>query len=226
MKNIRNILPGIALDISGVLKAGKVPIEGAREVLNLLTTPLCKLNSLRFGKMNFHLPFVLLSNGGGVLEEDKAEELNELFKLDKDHKLTKQQIILSNTPFKEMVNLYSTKNILLSGSGNISKIAESYGFRDSLTLEEYSCLFPQLCLLAIKGRGFQKANILKERVLKKWNINKDPEIFPQIKAIFLLSTPTIWEENIQLISDFLISKDGIPGSIRTKNESQFVKLYT
>ena len=40
-----------------------------------------------------------------------------------------------------------------------------------------------------------------------------------------MSDPMVWEENLQLISDFLISKDGIPGTMRNKNENQYVKFY-
>jgi ribonucleotide monophosphatase NagD (HAD superfamily) len=40
-----------------------------------------------------------------------------------------------------------------------------------------------------------------------------------------MSDPTMWEENLQIICDLLISKDGIPGSVRSPEEPQFVKLY-
>ena len=33
------------------------------------------------------------------------------------------------------------------------------------------------------------------------------------------------EESVQIISDLLISKDGVVGTIRDKNEAQHVKLY-
>ena len=41
----------------------------------------------------------------------------------------------------------------------------------------------------------------------------------------MMSDPMVWEENLQLISDLLISKDGIPGTIRNSNEQQYVKFY-
>lgn len=34
------------------------------------------------------------------------------------------------------------------------------------------------------------------------------------------------EESLQIFSDLIISKDGIPGSIRSSNDPQVVKVYT
>jgi hypothetical protein len=34
-----------------------------------------------------------------------------------------------------------------------------------------------------------------------------------------------WEVNVQLISDIVISKDGVPGTIRSSNEKQHVEFH-
>lgn len=34
-----------------------------------------------------------------------------------------------------------------------------------------------------------------------------------------------WEINVQIFLDLLISKDGIPGSVRSNNEKQFVEFH-
>ena len=41
----------------------------------------------------------------------------------------------------------------------------------------------------------------------------------------MLTDVVRWELNIQLISDILISKNGIPGSIRSHNEKQYVEFH-
>ena len=40
-----------------------------------------------------------------------------------------------------------------------------------------------------------------------------------------MSDPHRWEESLQIISDLLISVDGVVGSIRKENEPQYTKLY-
>jgi hypothetical protein len=54
---------GFALDIDGVLLRGKTPIPGAADALNLLH--------------KHDVPYVLMTNGGGSLEREKAESVTK-----------------------------------------------------------------------------------------------------------------------------------------------------
>jgi len=47
-----------------------------------------------------------------------------------------------------------------------------------------------------------------------------------IKAHIIFFDVDKLEESIQVASDLLISKDGVPGSILDKDEPQFVQMYT
>ena len=47
----------------------------------------------------------------------------------------------------------------------------------------------------------------------------------RIDAVLVAGTPVVWEYNLQLISDFVISKDGRPGSVREPGSKQAVPLY-
>ena len=48
---------------------------------------------------------------------------------------------------------------------------------------------------------------------------------PPIKGIFVFSQPSRWEENLQVSCDLLISRNGIPGTIRSPSDPQYVKFY-
>ena len=41
-----------------------------------------------------------------------------------------------------------------------------------------------------------------------------------------MKSPSIWEECLQILCDILISPDGIPGTLRNKDQPQYTKLYT
>ena len=48
---------------------------------------------------------------------------------------------------------------------------------------------------------------------------------PQIHAIIVCTDVLKWEVNIQTFMDLLISKDGIPGTLRSQDEKQFVDFH-
>ena len=68
---------------------------------------------------------------------------------------------------------------------------------------------------------------LKSRLGDKIDIDKviSGEQDIPIAACFVYHDVLELEESIQIISDLLVSKDGIVGSKRSEDESQFVKLY-
>ena len=78
MQTVKNAsklrVPGILCDIDGVLYRGKRPIPRSPEALKcLLSQHTCKKTSQKF---NF--PFFLLTNGGGILENDRAKVVNKV----------------------------------------------------------------------------------------------------------------------------------------------------
>lgn len=49
--------------------------------------------------------------------------------------------------------------------------------------------------------------------------------FPQIHAILMATDLHTWEINMQIFLDLLISQNGIPGTIRSKDEKQYVQFH-
>ena len=67
-KNAIVTMPGIVSDIDGVIVKGKDQIPAARETLETLLKPVEFLNGQKH-----KLPFVFLTNGGGITEKTKIE---------------------------------------------------------------------------------------------------------------------------------------------------------
>lgn len=81
---------GIAFDIDGVLLRGRTPIGRAPQALRRLYTDPSNPTELR-------VPFVFLTNGGGVRESIRASELGSLLGV----RVLPHQILQGHTPFKK-----------------------------------------------------------------------------------------------------------------------------
>lgn len=88
-------------------------------------------------KQNIHIPFYLLTNGGGCTEMEKANSLNRIMgsNFQKDH------IFLNYTPLRPIMNKYKDKLILICGAGNLIEIAKDCDLKYFYTINEYSALF-------------------------------------------------------------------------------------
>ena len=88
-------MPAIASDIDGVIQRGGREIGNSQRVLRAI------LNNKVDGK---YIPLALLTNGGGMLESERAELINNITGLssnDKnERKLEEEHMILCHTPFK------------------------------------------------------------------------------------------------------------------------------
>jgi ribonucleotide monophosphatase NagD (HAD superfamily) len=153
-------LPGVALDIDGVLRKGSLPLKNAAAAIRLLKTPVSALAhsqsqsvpTSKSGEPEMRLPVVLMTNGGGYLEDLKANETNRILGLSKRHEqLQAEDMILCHTPLRELAPLYRDKHVIVAGLGDVLSLAVDYGFKKALTLDEYSALLPQLSRLSIMG---------------------------------------------------------------------------
>jgi ribonucleotide monophosphatase NagD (HAD superfamily) len=61
-------LPSFVFDIDGVLLQGKKVLDEGREALRILSG---------HNRLNLKFPYLLLTNGGGVLEETRAQKLTQ-----------------------------------------------------------------------------------------------------------------------------------------------------
>ena len=199
---------GVFLDIDGVLKVGKRPIPGARDAINLLR------------KKN--IQFVLITNGGGILESEKADEINQVLQLDECNKINENEVVLAHTPLKNISIEHENKTILATGIGNISKILNSYGYKKFLTVEEYTHIYPH-SIPSYNNFTLEQINNSLEKVQNRLNIklNKGNDgkynTFP-IDSVFVVTDVNEWEKNVQVISDIAVSERGVPGTIGIKQD--------
>ncbi|AMD19143.1 HBR242Cp [Eremothecium sinecaudum] len=176
---------GFVFDIDGVLLQGRTPIPGASEALKLLQKE--------------RIPFILLTNGGGILESAKAAFLSSVLEVD----LSPSQLIQGHTLYKTLTSDY--KKILAVGPPSVREVAESYGFEDvvhALDILHYNrkiSPFATTCLEQIATDGKDNPNL-----------DKTP-----FDAILVFTDSYDWGTDIQIISDILNS-DG--GMLNTKRD--------
>lgn len=109
---------GAVFDIDGVLLRGHKALPGARDSL------------LRLQQQ--HVPFIFLTNGGGVLESAKADELSTLLVLD----IHEEQVVVAHSPVKSLVPQFQDKRVLILGCKNVLQVAHTYGFQQALVVED------------------------------------------------------------------------------------------
>ncbi|KAJ6717760.1 HYDROLASE FAMILY PROTEIN / HAD-SUPERFAMILY PROTEIN [Salix purpurea] len=125
---------GIAFDIDGVLLRGKDPIGGSPQALRRL-----------YGDSgNLNVPFLFLTNGGGIPESRRANELSELLGV----KIVPSQVLQGHSSFKSLLKRYENQLIVATGKGEPAVVMSEYGFKKAVSLEEYASCFENIDPLA------------------------------------------------------------------------------
>ncbi|KAM3140631.1 hypothetical protein pb186bvf_007229 [Paramecium bursaria] len=171
-------LPAVVSDIDGVIVRGKQIIKGSDYVVNsILQKP--------------SIPFYLLTNGGGQLEQEKAIGLNKILKSN----FQKEQVILNFTPLRQIMGEYRDRLSLICGAGKTIEIAEDSGLKQFITINE---------LQALKNRyNFKTYRQSKINEIKETLIQRCVNIDKKFEAVFIVYDPIEWENDIQQIVDIL-----------------------
>lgn len=154
---------------------------------------------------------------------------------EKDY-LTENQIILAHSPFKKF-NHFKNNLIICTGILKIKEIMKSYGFNKFITVEEFFLIFPnhlphflrkfdqqkrEEAILEVENRlnfKLEEDFRYKDTIVNNYG-SKFQKVYKPFKIdkVFILTDVSNWESNIQILSDILISKSGIPGTISDKQE--------
>ncbi|KAK7952293.1 had superfamily protein [Apiospora aurea] len=187
-----------AFDIDGVLVKGKEPLPGASEAIRLL--------------QKLKIPYIFLTNGGGLTEKDHAAKVSARLGVDIDP----DQFVQSHSPFHDLVPIYRNRRILVvGGEGNqIRNVAEAYGFNDVITSSD---LFV----------GWDNCHPFPELTAQHHSAHGRPT--PDLKtkaiaAILVWSSSRDWCMDLQVIHDLLLSCGGFFGNKST--EAGDVKLHS
>nr|XP_016479027.1 PREDICTED: uncharacterized protein YKR070W-like isoform X1 [Nicotiana tabacum] len=190
---------GIAFDIDGVILRGRTPIGNSPSALR-------RLYDDSGIACNLKLPFLFLTNGGGIPESKRAAELSELLGV----KILPAQVVQGHSPFRNLLKRYENELIVVTGKGEPAEVMSAYGFKKVLSLEEYASYFDDIDPVAQFKRW--------TRTTKPFNWPRhSSELAPQIdvysdrvKAVFVASDPVDWGRDIQVLCDILTS-GGLPG---------------
>ncbi|SCV06163.1 LANO_0H23486g1_1 [Lachancea nothofagi CBS 11611] len=182
-----------AFDIDGVLLRSKEPIPGASEALKL-----CQEHKI---------PFILLTNGGGTLENQRTAFMSDALRLS----LSPSQIIQSHTPFKTLVSKF--KKVLAVGSPTVRDVAETYGFEKVVHPMDIVRYEPSIA--PFSGTTKDKLMEISREIP---GLDKDP-----FEAILVFNDPRDWGADIQIILDILNSDSGMLNTMRQPNESDLEK---
>lgn len=71
-------------------------------------------------------------------EEAKAEQLSDWLGV----QVQGSQVVLSHTPFKQLVPALQDKPVLVSGMGHVVHVARHYGFRRTITTKQIARMLP------------------------------------------------------------------------------------
>lgn len=194
---------GFVFDIDGVLIKGKRRIEAATKVLT----------SLAIKK----IPFVLLTNGGGMLEAERVARLNKVLGLVK-YPVNANQIVLSHTPLRTLVTKH--KRILVVGgpADKSREVALHYGFKEVLRPVDIIRANPNVC-------PFHRYT---KREIEEWALDPSKSKVSidgtnpnePIDSIMVFNDPRELYSDIQIVMDLLNSQGGLIGTRRITKSTE------
>ncbi|OAY74316.1 Uncharacterized protein ACMD2_01482, partial [Ananas comosus] len=186
---------GIAFDIDGVVLRGRTPIGGSPQALRRLYGDDGTLK----------IPFLFLTNGGGVTESKRALELSELLGVH----ISPVQVVQGHSPFKELVNRFEDELIVAVGKGEPATVMSEYGFKKVLSIDEHASYFSDIDPLSPykqwKTKQMLDSMYNSKEVNPRCNVYSD-----RVKGVFVVSDPVDWGRDIQVLCDIL-KTGGLPG---------------
>ncbi|KAI5955826.1 hypothetical protein KGF54_001328 [Candida jiufengensis] len=174
-------------DIDGVLIRGKKPIPQAKPALELLNKN--------------KIPYILMTNGGGVSEAAKAQEVSHITGFPN---ISPLQVVQSHTPMKSLINDPNYKRVLVVGGDkdNARKVAEDYGFKDvTMPID-----------IVRNNKSAAPHSMYKPEYFEKYSKDIDTSI--PIDAILVFNDPRDLSSDMQIVQDLLNSNNGLIGTKR------------
>ncbi|KAJ8654429.1 TIGR01456 family HAD hydrolase [Lichtheimia ornata] len=191
-----------AFDIDGVLVKGKRTIPQAKKALQMLNGD---------NPSGRRVPFVLLTNGGGVTEAIKAAQVSEMLDLE----IQPEQVILSHSPMQALVPQYKDKAVLVVGGQDRAayEVAKQYGFDNVVIPDDIHCWQPPVWPF----RSADRDSANKEDVP---DFSKTP-----ISAVMMFHDSRDWGRDIQIMLDVICSQGGVVGTQKTDFAIQDIPVY-
>jgi HAD superfamily hydrolase (TIGR01456 family) len=171
---------GVTFDIDGVLLRGGSPLPGA-------AAALARLDAAR-------VPWLLLTNGGGELEEVKARKVSHIL----GRRIDPAQVVLSHTPLRSAVAAHGAQRALVLGCRDALGVARAYGARRAVDVAALASDDPS------------------RYPFVDWPFAPLANAHEPFGAVFILHDPNSWGAEIQIALDVILG--GTPlGSGRTQS---------
>ncbi|ETW80231.1 hypothetical protein HETIRDRAFT_65267, partial [Heterobasidion irregulare TC 32-1] len=169
-------------DIDGVLLRGATVLPAARRALAMLE-----------GKNPFamKIPYILLTNGGGMLEEDRCKSLTSKLGIE----ISPSQFLQAHTILKSRAQTSVDESVLvLGGNGNtVRNVAESYGYKHVYTTLDVKAWNPHIW-------PFHDLTPEELASTKAIDFSKTP-----ITSILVFHDPRNWALDVQIATDVILS---------------------
>ncbi|KAL8257625.1 hypothetical protein R6Q59_029666 [Mikania micrantha] len=192
---------GIAFDIDGVILRGRSPIGDSPKALRRLYDDS--------GNSRLKIPYLFLTNGGGIPESRRAKELSQLLGVNID------PIQCCNMILFVLVFRLENELVVATGKGEPAVVMSEYGFKKAISLDEYASYFNSIDPLSPYKTWTAKQPCNEQRESSERVLNFDVTT-ERVKAAFVVSDPVDWGRDIQVLCDILRS-GGLPGE---KSENQ------
>jgi len=116
-----------------VIVKGRTVVGNSPNVIRALLEP-CQTRKV-------NIPFALMTNGGGVIESDKARDINERLS---GTELSGEHMILCHTPLKdpELLARFADKHVIVTGKYEELAVALEYGYAKAIHVLELATFFP------------------------------------------------------------------------------------
>ncbi|KAJ6495631.1 HAD-like domain-containing protein, partial [Mycena vitilis] len=174
-------------DIDGVLIRGEDVLPSAKRALSMLegNNPL-----------NMKLPYILLTNGGGISEKERCAKLSGKL----GFKIHANQYIQAHTILKTMSHKYTNSSVLVLGGklDQVRQVAVDYGFKKAYTTLDVLAWNPAVW-------PFHRLTAAEIATTKETDFSQTP-----ISAVFVFHDPRNWALDVQVICD-VIQSNGVIG---------------
>ena len=152
------------------------------------------------------LPFIFLTNGGGVPEQAKAAQLSSWF----DLCIPASLVCCSHTPMQSLLPQYAHSRLLVLGMTDVRAVARGYGFTDVVTAADLFRAQPQLVPHLIhedEGGG----SVNKQQAHTEAREGDAPSIdLASVDLVVCMHDPVHWYRDIQLTLDVVTARPTPP----------------
>ena len=166
-----------AFDIDGVLLHGAQPLPGAAAALAAVRAA--------------RVPHVFLTNGGGLLESERAAQLEGLL----GGPVHTDQVILAHTPMKAVAPSFAATPVLAVGGKNTLAVARAYGMTRAYCPYSVARAYKHAVPLAPGGGPPPHVDPLPAGV----GTRADP-----FKAVVVFHDPACYTTDLQIVLDVLV----------------------